>query len=246
MNFCADVTKVCKFLGIKSEAFNALTVAEIEQAKWGIQVQELEERRNDEVLMERYRHFFKAYDTFVLYFGKELTDKYLPIIPLEELIDTEYVRAGTPTHKANARLIGKGDWYFPIRRGRGSRSGIKEHAPADIYEVSSDYQGLQHSEIVLAIFDEIYPWLQEFEVSVYELRNGEGIHEFYVETESEHSLYVPYKCLVNGDTEGILNRNKDYLGWYSRFGKKSNPSYEDLIQTPTVKRFLQLVKENHK
>jgi hypothetical protein len=246
MKFCVDVSKVCEFLGIDSEQFNSLTVSQLEEAKWGIQEAEIEARRNDEKIMEKYRYFFKEYDLFVSLFGKDVTDKYLPVVPLEEIVTTEHVRQGLRIHGKPSQLIGHGDWYFPIRRGRGSRSGAKEYAPADIYEVSSDYQGLKHSTIIFAIFEEQYAWTNDYNISIYEIGSGHGLPQFYLETELEvnghSSLYVPFNAFMERDIEGILKANKDYLTSYYRYGDKGEIVYERLTTSKVVKNFFEFLK----
>lgn len=240
MEFFVNVEEVCNFLSVSTEDFNHLTIAEIEEAKVRMEQKRIEERRNDENIMNDYRFFFRAYDLFVKYFGKELVDKYLPIIPLSEIKKEEKVRKGTKIFGKPHRFIGEGTGYFPVLRGPGSRSGRKEYAPADIYEVSSNYQGLLHEKIIRAILAEKYPWLSSFQLEIYEIGEHKGVNEFYLETEMDKALYVPYKSFVKGDIESIKERNREYIHFYY-----PNPNIaEELLNSKTVQEFFACIEKH--
>lgn len=217
-----------------------MTVAEIRKVEKDIIKRQIEERRNDQELMERYRKFLWSYDDFVKLFGKELTDKYLPLWPLELLTNDYFWSDNKPWHKY-FEVIRHGQYNKKISNG----PWVKEvWTSGTCYRVPSDYQGLRHEKIIRAILREKMPWLEEnFKYDCYEI-HGNSWDEFYVKTGDEHPvhLYVPYEALLNHDAEAIVKRNHDYL---TDFHKDNGAvKFQQLMERPLTIKFLEMLKEN--
>lgn len=118
----------------------------------------------------------------------------------------------------------------------------------DTWLVPSQYQGLQHTDVVKACLLEMFPWLASFNFRVYELRfykNG-GVEEFYIDigdaTGTGHdSLYVPFAAFLARDRSAIEARNFNYLQSYN--AKDGRSIAEKIVSSGIAQRFLALVEQ---
>jgi hypothetical protein len=194
------------------------------------------------VELERYKKFFRAYDTFVKYFGASFTDKYLVTVPFSELYTVQEFQR-EPTYYTAREFVAQGTYTFKEHRGTWEREVQK---PGEQWRIPSNYQGLRHAGIIRQIVAERWPWMADFKYNCYELNTSPtACNEFYLETEfaaptilAGH-LYVPWEAFINNDIEAIKTRNRDYFHWYTH----SDEVYKKLMTSTVVAEFFKKLEE---
>jgi hypothetical protein len=220
--------------------------------------------------LEQRREFLRNYDKLVDMFGQELVDQGLARYTDGQLTETK----DFPLEDSNGRSLNPGKPYGPhIYVGRTythhrfvNSQGWEKSVlvPVERYTVANQYQhNYQAQHIVKPAMLEMYPWLSEFELSIFSIDFCEsGVKEFYVklsETYSGHkSLYVPYKAFMEGDVEAIVKRNEEYLKWYTKsdalwnamrdalWNAMRDALWNAMREDPVIDAFLSKVKENKK
>lgn len=240
MFFKADLNKVASFLKKTIEEVKSLSILELEKILGEMKEAEVRNKTKNPPILEKNIEFFRSYGRFVDLFGKDVVDKYLGMIPFEDLTTDVHYEVGTaPKYKGFVGdFIKKEMWTIKKSHPKSSQYYKDYYTMCEKWVIPSQYQGLMHKRIIEPILLEKFNWLNEFEYSIYELGFSEN-PEFYIGTSCGKSLYVPYKAFLRKDIEQIKTRNRDYLNWYYN---DSNKSYDELIDTPEAQRFLSFLE----
>ena len=200
--------------------------------------------------LEDRRTFWRAYESLSALFGAEAIDTGLMSLRPTEVVEIYASPLDGPRYPGCGSYSGE-CFYKPQRELERGHEYVTFHngdweqhkrVPCRRYLVPYQYQGLSHGKVIRPALLSKFPWLEKFELKIYEFR-GDGHNEIYVTTASDHrghkALYVPYSALFAHDAEAIIERNRSYLEWYT----KSSAAWESMKDDPVVVAFLKEVKK---
>lgn len=191
--------------------------------------------------LERRREYFRAYGTMSQLLGASEVDKHLMALKPGEVYD-EYVAPnctfeGRDYHGKYggkpSEFLGSEIHHYRFTRGQWETT---QRVNCNIYLTPYESQGLVHEKIIAPILKDRFPWLSDFKFHIYEMRGDDrNPDEFYItlseSKEGHQSLYVPYKALLSGNADAIIERNRTYMESYiaHHIRKISNPLPEQVL-----------------
>ena len=178
------------------------------------------------VTMEAFKKFAVNADRLIEMFGEEIIEKHLNVLSMSDLTTEEFYPEDTAMFycdKMGACITGKRK-HGKIKEYKGGWEREKEVLGYDVVTRNGRFNTLYEGKLIKYLLIEKWPWLNDFNLSVYGLHGGTS-YEFYAEFGSfkgvennkpVRSLYVPFEALVKQDSNIIRNRMETYFGDYYR------------------------------
>lgn len=189
-----------------------------------------------ELSLEQRRRFFVPYSNVIAFFGTEMVDKYLMLVPVKALVEVyaspQHTYNGKPLsgncfHKEH-EFLGTESRLVTSRRGDWSR---QDSVPCNLYMIRNSYPDAAQRQVIGPCLREKFPFLRDYEMNVYQWGSGRD-YEFYIllsrEYHGHRSLYVPLAAIADYDVAAITQRNESYLKSYS----PQTPVWEEMQHDP--------------
>lgn len=214
-----DLNSLCEKTGLSVDLLENMTLKEIQSILKQKEVEEQKEQKEKKLADDRFLYLVKTYFTPYAYLQRwfsepEINDACAEFLTERDLVQEMKIKTDCrtpPKACPHGMEYVKTDYAYVQQYTKGGEPLLNQkRALCHIYITSNKYQHLRHGNVIKKLLYGRYPQLEPFDFEFYGVWNPD-----YYELYPKNHIYVPFKALMEKDTDAIWDRNVSYWKSYN-------------------------------